>query len=711
MIRIGIDVGGTFTDIVAVEEGGAERHFKLPSTPADPAAAIADGVAALLRHRGASCAEITFLGHGTTVVTNLIIERRGAKTALLTTAGFRDVLEIGRQTRPDPYDYTIERPPPLVPRDLRIEIDERLDADGTIIVPLDEAAVERAALALEAAGIQAVAVAFLHAYKNGVHEKCAGEILRRVMPKAFVALSSEVLPEFREFERLSTTVINAYAGPRMHHYLGRFAVDMAGLGAAVAPYIFHSNGGLMTVSTASRFPVRTCVSGPAAGVIGASAIGAAAGFGDLVTFDVGGTSTDVSLVKDRTPAFTSERNVAGYPVRVPMIDIQVIEAGGGSIASIDDAGSLKVGPRSAGAEPGPAAYGHGGRDATITDANLLLGRLNPEALLGGRMPIDLSAARHALEETVAKPLGLSVEHAAEGILRIAAAGMGRAIRSVSTERGHDIRQFALFAHGGAGPLHAGEVARELGIPRMIVPREPGTLCARGILQSDLTFDLVQTRITIATPEDWPEIGRAFAELARSGEALLDCERVPVEDRRALCGIDARYEGQNFEVYVMLDGMGLGPRDHQEFTRRFRRAHTAVYGYDIPGRAIEIVNLRLKLIGNVAKPVFSALNDELGNALSEIGRRRVFFDGAWIDTSVYDRSRLATGAALCGPAIVEEMSATTLLHPGQQARVDAVGNLIIEVSRNDRCNPRPPSPAGWVPPLPRRGRGCRAQRGG
>src|SRR5258708_9373307 len=448
-VRIGIDVGGTFTDLVAVEaENGRAHHFKLPSTPSDQAIGIGDGVAALLAQIGATGQAVAFLGHGTTVVTNLIIERRGARTGLLTTAGFRDVLEIGRQTRPDLYDYTVERAPALVPRHLRLEIPERLDADGRVLVLLDEAAVERAAEVLLAQGVEASAIRFLHAHRNDAHERRAREIVRRVMPHAFVALSSEVLPEFREFERLSTTVINAYAGPRMAGYLAGFERRMVRQAVQAPPYIFHSNGGLMSVATASQFPVRTCVYGPAAGVIGAAAIGQAAGFPDLVTFDVGGTSTDVSLVENGRPAFAAERMVAGYPVRVPMVDIQVIGAGGGSIAALDDAGALKVGPHSAGADPGPAAYGRGGIDATITDANLLLGRLNPAALLAGRLPVDLDAAREVLRSRVAAPLGLSLERAAEGILRIATAGMARAIRSISTERGRDLRRFALFAYGG-----------------------------------------------------------------------------------------------------------------------------------------------------------------------------------------------------------------------------------------------------------------------
>src|SRR4051812_14001682 len=683
MIRIGIDVGGTFTDLVAIDEAtGAARHFKLPSTPTDPAIAIADGVAALLEQGDVSGEAIAFLGHGTTVVTNLIIERRGALTALLTTAGFRDVLEIGRQTRPDLYDYTVERPSPLVPRHWRIEIPERIDADGNIIVPLDEDAVERAAETLRAEGVEAIAIGFLHAYKNDIHERRAGEILRRLMPGAFVTLSSEVLPEFREYERLSTTVINAYAGPRMAGYLAGFARRIEEQGARIPPYVFHSNGGLMSIETASRFPVRTCVSGPAAGVIGAAAIGAAAGFPDLVTFDVGGTSTDVSLAEGERPAFTAERVVAGYPVRVPMLDIQVIGAGGGSIAALDDAGALKVGPRSAGADPGPAAYGLDGNQATITDANLLLGRLNPQALLGGRLPVDLDAARRVLTERVAAPLGFSIEQAAEGILRIAAAGMARAIRSISTERGRDLRRFALFAYGGAGPIHAGDVARELGIPRVVVPAEPGTLCARGILHSDLSFDLARTRIMLARPEVWREVAGALAELARSAAEILDRERVPEDRRHALYGIDARYEGQNFEVQVGLAGLALDSDPaalDAEFARRFRAAHAEVYGYDIPGRAVELVTLRHKMIGAVPKPQLTATAITHGPA--EIGRRRVYFDArtGWVDTPVYDRARLSPGCRLVGPAVIEEMSATTLLHPGQHAEIDAPGNLIITLS--------------------------------
>jgi N-methylhydantoinase A len=459
---------------------------------------------------------------------------------------------------------------------------------------------------------------------------------------------------------------------------------MHAMGCEAAPYVFHSNGGLMSVETASRFPVRTCLSGPAAGVIGAAAIGSEAGFPDLVTFDVGGTSTDVSLVKAGRPAFTAERSVAGYPVRVPMIDIQVIGAGGGSIAALDDAGALKVGPQSAGADPGPAAYGRGGGRATITDANLVLGRLNPETLLGGRLPVDLAAAGRAVAAEVAEPLGLPLEPAAEGILRIATAGMARAIRSISTERGHDLRRFALFAYGGAGPLHAADVARELGIPRIIIPAEPGTLCARGILHADLSFDLVQTHIVAARAESWPEIGDAFATLARSGTEILDRERVPERDRRTICGIDARYEGQNFEVHVAVDGLvldGDATALDREFSERFRAVHCATYGYDIPGRAVEIVTLRLKMVGMVTKPRLAASTATGIGAASAVSQRAVYFDETtgWRETPVYDRATLPAGGEIAGPAVIEEMSATTLIHPGQSARTDRAGNLIVTLS--------------------------------
>ena len=409
MYRIGVDVGGTFTDFTLLDEAdGAVRFFKVESTPSDPSAAIEDGLRQMLDGGGLAAAKVGYLGHGTTVATNIVIERRGATTGLLTTRGFRDVLELGRQARPSIYDYRIAKPEPLVPRERRFEVAERIGPDGEVLTPIDERQLEDAVRALAAARVESVAICFLHSYRAPEHERRAKAAVERLLPGAYVSVSSEILPEFREFERVSTTAVNAFIGPRMGAYLERFRGRVRGLGIPVEPYTIHSNGGLMSVDTVRACPVRSCVSGPAAGVVGATEIGRVAGFANLITFDVGGTSTDVSLIHGSEPLYTGNRLVAGYPVKTPMLDIQVIGAGGGSIAAIDDAGALKVGPRSAGADPGPVAYGRGGTEPTLTDANLCLGRLDPDSFLGGRMHVDLEAARRVVHDRVARALGIGL---------------------------------------------------------------------------------------------------------------------------------------------------------------------------------------------------------------------------------------------------------------------------------------------------------------
>jgi N-methylhydantoinase A len=681
MVRIGVDVGGTFTDFTILdEEGGGVHYFKVPSTPKDPSEAIQEGVAEMLKDHNVAPEAVSHLSHGTTVATNMVIEHRGSATGLLTTKGFRDILEIGRQTRPNLYDYSIGKPVPLVAREHRIEITERVDADGRVITPLDEAGLETAVGTLKAAGVDSVAVCFLHSYRRADHEKSARAVLERLMPDAYISLSSEVLPEFREYERLSTTVLNAYIGPRMQTYLDRFLARVRDLGITVEPYTIHSNGGLMSVRTVRETPVRTCLSGPAAGVVGATEVAKAAEFPHIVTFDVGGTSTDVSLVHESRPLFASNRTIADYPIKTPMIDIHVIGAGGGSIAWMDDAGALKVGPHSAGAEPGPAAYGRGGDEPTITDANISLHRLNPVALLDGRMPVDKAAARQVVEEHVAGPLGLDVEAAAHGILRIANANMSRAIRSVSTERGYDIKEFALFAYGGAGPLHAAEIAVECGIPTVIVPQEPGTMCARGMLLSDISLDFVRSEIAEAGEDTWRSVCELFGAMGDEGNAWLEGERVEKKDRSFSRYVEARYQGQNYEVKVEMEKIepdGLG-----DFLERFRASHAKEYGYDIPGRAVEVVNCRMQAVGTVPKAPQQPIAK--GGSLKEavVERRQVYFgDGAgWIETDVYARARLPVAVPFQGPAIVEEMSSTTVILPGQSARVDLIGNIIIDARR-------------------------------
>ncbi|MEX2615042.1 MAG: hydantoinase/oxoprolinase family protein [Alphaproteobacteria bacterium] len=678
MYRLGIDVGGTFTDFTLLNaQTGATRHFKASSTPRDPSESIRDGIAAILALEGIDGAALRFLGHGTTVATNMAIERRGARTGLITTQGFRDVLEVGRQIRPHLYDYTQGKPPPLVPRRRRHQVVERIGADGAVLTPLDEAGVATALAALAKEDVAAVAVCFLHCYQAPDHERRVRAMIEDALPHAYISLSSEVLPEFREYERLSTTVLNAYLGPAMANYLNGFLESVRRLAPKTEPYTIHSNGGLMTAATARDYPVRTCLSGPAAGVVGAAETARDAGFPNIITFDVGGTSTDVSVVSEGRPSFTADRRVAGHPVRTPMLDIHVIGAGGGSIAWIDDAGGLKVGPRSAGANPGPVAYGLGGTEPTITDANIALGRLNPGGLLEGTMAVDADAAGEAIRRRVAEPLGLAFETAAHGIIEIAIANMSRAIRSVTTERGHDMADFALFAFGGAGPLHAAELALECGIPKIIVPEEPGTMCARGILLSDIVHDLVRSAISRAEPDGWQRVCDLFAEMVAEGHTLLERDGVPKEKRAFRHFIEARYVGQNYEVRVEIDDAEAVRLDG--FLEAFAARHTQEYGYDIAGRPVETVNCRSQAIGQVAlaRPTRERGTGSLADAVT--GERDVYFGAVhgWRSSRVYRRRSLPEGAIIEGPAVIEEMSATTLLLPGQLAALDGTGNIVIE----------------------------------
>jgi N-methylhydantoinase A len=680
MYRIGVDVGGTFTDLTLLDDrDGAVRFFKVPSTPRDPSEAIEDGLRQMIAIFGVAPDQVAWLGHGTTVATNIVIERSGARTGLITTRGFRDVLELGRQSRPSIYDYRVQKPPVLVPRDRRVEVTERVGPDGSVLVPLDEASLRAAAEAMREAKVESVAICFLHAYRTPEHEERAREVVAALLPDAFISVSSRILPEFREFERMSTTVVNAFVGPRMGRYLEALRGRVRAIGIPSEPYTIHSNGGLMSVAAVRDCPVRTCVSGPAAGVVGAAAIGVAAGLPNLVTFDVGGTSTDVSLVDDGRPLYTSARLVAGYPVKTPMIDIHVIGAGGGSIARLDDAGGLKVGPLSAGADPGPVAYGRGGTEPTITDANLVMGRLEAGTLLGGRMTLDPEAARAVIAERIARPLRLSVEDAAHGIIQIANAGMSRAIRSVSVEKGFDIARFALAAFGGAGPLHAAEVAVECAIPRVLVPREPGTLCARGMLLTDLSADHVRSHFADAGAVSWRAILDLFAAMEAEGEAWLVREGVAPADRLFRRGLDARYRGQNFEVKVACDG--LGPDDLAVLGERFHAAHVQEYGYAIPDRAIEFVSARVQAVGRVPKAPHARITGGASLESARIGRRAVYLDPArgWASSDVFDRDTLPIGVPIAGPAVINDMSATTLLLPGQTATIDPFGNIIIEVS--------------------------------
>lgn len=678
MIRIGIDVGGTFTDLTLLS-GATAVHHKTPSTPAEPARAIETGLRELLALADVAAGDVDWIGHGATVATNMAIERKGAKTALATTKGFRDVLEIARQTRPNLYDYRDVRPPPLAPRRRRVEIEERLDQTGAVLTPLAKADVEAAGERFAEAGVEAVAIVFLHSYRNAAHERAAAEILARLLPDAYITCSADVSPEFREFERTSTTVLNAFVGPRMAAYLADVRRRVADVGVPIEPYMVHSGGGLMSLETAARMPVRSCLSGPAAGVAAAAAIASAAGYPNVAAFDVGGTSTDIALIVDGAARVTAERDVAGYPVRAPSLDIAVIGAGGGSIAAVDDAGGLTVGPASAGADPGPAAYGRGGTEATLTDANLTLGRLDAgRGLVAGATPLDAAAAKAAVERHVAGPLGLSAERAAAGVLRVAVSNIARAIRAASSERGYALAEMALVAYGGAGPLVAADVADEAGCPTVISPPAPGTLCARGILMSDPTTDFVETVLAPADADGWAAAMAAFARMAEAASAWLEQETDDADRRRQTWFVEARYLGQSFEAAAPV-----GPDDQVEaFVERFHAAHAREHGYDIRAREVEIVNCRVIATATGVKSAPQKLAPAAGAALTPEAMRDVAFadeDGEVraTATAVYDRSKLEAGASFAGPAIVVEKTSTTVAPPGWAVRVDDFGNLILE----------------------------------
>src|SRR6266481_9157542 len=497
--RVGVDSGGTFTDICLFDEqAGRVETWKVPSTPDDRSRGIAEGVEEGMRRVAPEATErpaapIVYFGHGTTVATNALIQHRGAKTGLITTDGFRDLLEIGRQKRPDLYDLQADKPKTLVPRDLRLEVPERVRHTGKVDTPLDETRMRAAARALKAAGVKAVAVSFLYGFIRPEHEQRAVAILREELPDAFISTGHEIAPEFREYERLSTVVLNAYLGPVMETYIRRLSPRLEALGMTATPHLTQSNGGVIGFATAADMPVRTVLSGPSTGVVGAQAIGALAGFDDLITFDMGGTSTDVALLQDGHCKLAAEATVHGYPIKAPMLDIHSVGAGGGSIATIDSGGLLKVGPRSSGADPGPACYDQGSQEPTVTDANVVLQTLNPHHLLGGRMKIRQALAKQAIAG-LAETLGLGVPQTAQGILSVVTANMARAIRVISVQRGHDPRDYTLMAFGGAGPLHAARLARELEIGRVLVPRNPGILCAMGLLLTDLRADFAVTRL-------------------------------------------------------------------------------------------------------------------------------------------------------------------------------------------------------------------------
>jgi len=637
--RVGVDVGGTFTDLVALANG-ALITAKVLSTPRDQSV----GVLAALAASGLEPVAVGSLAHGTTVATNALLERRGARTALVTTEGFRDLLEIGRQNRPSLYDLTEDRSPPLVPRELRFAVRERMGPTGELI-PIDEASLRHAVESVCASEVEAVAVCFLFSYLYPEHERYTGEVLRSVLPGVRVSLSSKVLPEFREYERFAATAADAYLGPRLAEYLAAFARTLETKGFP-APAVMQSSGGVTGIKGAIDCAAACVLSGPAGGVVGAAFVAAASGYRDLLTFDMGGTSTDVAPVMGGHVQVTTESIVGGVPIRFPTVDVHSVSAGGGSIAWVDAGGALRVGPHSAGADPGPACYGRGGVRPTVTDANLLLGYLADGVLLGGEIRLRLELAERTLDE-LGRKLGLSPREAALGVVRVADGEMTRALRVISVERGLDPREFALVAFGGAGPLHACSLAEELGIRIVLVPKAAGVLSALGLAVSELRRDyLAPFRGTLA-----------FAELEEQAMAEFSGARL---ERL----VDARYRGQAFELTVPAD----------DPVAAFHSAHVRRYGFRMEDEPVEFINLRVVATVPGKRPPLSeaAPQPEAGRE-----RRRAHFDGDFVEVDVLQRLRLGRGSRVEGPVIVEFPDATCLIRRGWAGAVDAAGTLVLE----------------------------------
>lgn len=671
---VGVDVGGTFTDLFFLDEAsGACDVVKVPSTRGNEAAGFRDGLGRKLERLDS----VATVVHGTTVGTNALLERKGAACGLITTAGFRDVLEMRRRDRPETWGLKGSFVPPI-PRDLRVEVPERTLADGTVLEPVDVEAVKAAARDLLAKGAQAVAIAFVNAYANPANEQAALAALREVWPNPHVTVASDLLPEIREFERTSTAALNGYLQPVVASYLERLDAGLREDGFAGDLLIVQSNGGVMTVDTAKERPVRTALSGPAAGVIASAHIAASAGYPNVITCDMGGTSFDVSLIAGGDIALAAQTAVDfGLVVRSPMIEITTIGAGGGSIAWVDDGGILQIGPESAGSIPGPVAYGQGNDRPTVTDANVVLGRINAERPIGGKLKrLDVEAARAAIEKHVGKPLGLDAVAAADAILRVANARMAGALRLVSIERGYDPRDFAALPFGGGGALHAGALIKDVGLKSALVPRYPGVTSALGCVIADMRYDFVHTINRQLGQLDAAALAARAAELTGQGRRLLARAEVAFTSEDVVIEADMSYVGQTHTLAVALEAGDLG--DAGTLRAAFERAYLKAYGRLLDGIAVRLLNLRLAVIGRRPKLDLRKLAPAAGGSVADArtGSRPMFAGGAWADTPVYDRLALPVGAEIAGPAVLEQLDTTIIVEPGQTARVDDFGNVVL-----------------------------------
>jgi N-methylhydantoinase A len=677
--RVGVDIGGTFTDLLVTDDEGQASVYKSSTTPQDPSVGFFNGLERAAADQKVSLDEflsqVDAIVHGTTITTNAVITGDGAKTGFLTTKGFRDVLNMRRGLKARQFEK-YPPPPALVPRH-RIQVaEERITVDGEIATPLDEDDVRAAARFFRDQGVEAVAVSFLWSFRNPAHEERAGEILNNELEDAYVSLSTEVLPQIRVYERHSTTALNAYVGPVLRRYLVRLEEELHRRGFGGALLIMQSNGGVMSPQLAQRFASNTLLSGPAAGPLAGVFYGSTHGFKNAITVDMGGTSFDVALVADGTPTVTTEGEISGHRIASPILDIHTIGAGGGSIAWIDTGGLLTVGPKSAGADPGPACYGHGGMQPTVTDADLLLGYLDPDFFHGGELRLDVEAAKVAIKQ-ITDPLGMDETEVASGIYRIVNANMAAALSVVSVQRGHDPREFVLVVAGGAGPIHAAAIARELEIPLIQIPRESSVFCAAGMLISDLKHDYVRTFARELTSVDIEEVQTLYREMAESALQTLATERVP-EDRTDIeYSADLRYVGQFNEVEVPAGSEELSAAGLDKMVDAFHERHDALYGYSMPGAPVELINLRVSARGITDKPKFE--RSEPGGedpSAAQRATRRAFFDGQFKEVPVYDGLRLVNGNVVAGPAIVDQPTTTIVVPSDFDLRCDEFNNYLM-----------------------------------
>jgi N-methylhydantoinase A len=690
--RVGVDIGGTFTDLVVFNDAsGRFAVGKMLTTPQDPSLAIETLLRETLEREDIDIGDVQQLIHGTTLVTNAVIERTGSRTALLATRGFRDSIEIGRENRYELYDLMLEMPQPLVPRYLRFDVPQRTLADGTTLQELDIAFVERLTRELVENKIEAIAIAFLNSFANGSAECEARDTVLRIARQMRVSISSELVPEIREFERTSTTIINVYVQDRVERYLRELQARLARSGFAGNLFLMISSGGIVTVDTAIRFPIRLLESGPAAGALAAANYGAASGHADLLSFDMGGTTAKFCVIDQGQPLTALEFEVdrryrfkkgSGLPVKVPVIEMIEIGAGGGSIAHIDALGLLKVGPESAGAEPGPVCYGHGGSEPTVTDADLVLGYLDPDYFLGGQLKIDLAAARQAIEERIASPLGLSVEEAAWGIHQVVNESMANAARIHTLERGKDPRRFPVFAFGGAGPVHGFRIAKALGAPALIVPFGAGVMSAVGFLTAPLAFDFVRSCPGRLAAMDWQKANALLDEMETEGRALLEASGVSSEQISYRREADIRYIGQGHEISVPLPPGQLDELSISTITASFEEVYRHLYERLSQSVPLEIINWRVTVAGPVpAVRLQMPVSEDTGEQAVQMaykGKRKVYFPGGFLDVAVYDRYRLYPGAQLVGPAIVEERESTVVVGPEIRFHIDKKWNLVVEL---------------------------------